>query len=711
MTIYTDTKRNTPLAMVVDDDRALRKIMTSALKRSGLDVIEADNGTRGVEQFNAERPDIVLMDVVMPGMDGFEACRQIRQSPEGKYVQILMVTGVEDIEAAEKAFEAGANDFVAKPFNLTMMGQRVQYMLRAGQAFRELHISRSRLAKTQELARIGNWQVDLKTGQFHCSKEACQLLGLDQGARNLTIDHFLGPIVPEDKNQATEDIETALREKKSTTIEYRIHFPGGLQTHILNKSETIFDEQNQPVLMIGIVQDVTQLKKAEEEIRFLAFYDGLTGLANRSLFMDRLDRAIADSTRKKKHFALLFLDLDHFKRINDTLGHYIGVLLLKKVAQSISSSIRITDSVARMKDPSGQNDPFIARLGGDEFIVLITDLETSGYAALIARRLLKAAPCVHRLEGIDVSINTSIGISVFPEDGTQADTLLKNADPAMYHAKNMGRNTYQYFKNSMNKAALERFSMDRDLKKALIKKEFVLYYQPQLRLSDEKIVGAEALIRWNHPRKGMVPPDHFIPIAEESGIILDINQWVFHTACQQATAWVEKNLPPISVAINLSGYKLASQNIIQTIEDALQSINFATKNIEVEITENILMRDTKATTSVLDKIKNLGLKIALDDFGTGYSSLSYLTSFPFDTIKIDRSFVKGCVSNEKNIVIIKAIIAMGHSLGKKIVAEGIETREQYHFMKQYGCDEAQGYYFSPPVPEEEFAVLLCKGHF
>jgi len=281
----------------------------------------------------------------------------------------------------------------------------------------------------------------------------------------------------------------------------------------------------------------------------------------------------------------------------------------------------------------------------------------------------------------------------------------------MYHAKNMGRNTYQYFKNSMNKAALERFSMDRDLKKALIKKEFVLYYQPQLRLSDEKIVGAEALIRWNHPRKGMVPPDHFIPIAEESGIILDINQWVFHTACQQATAWVKKNLPPISVAINLSGYKLASQNIIQTIEDALQSINFATKNIEVEITENILMRDTKATTSVLDKIKNLGLKIALDDFGTGYSSLSYLTSFPFDTIKIDRSFVKGCVSNEKNIVIIKAIIAMGHSLGKKIVAEGIETREQYHFMKQYGCDEAQGYYFSPPVPEEEFAVLLCKGHF
>ena len=707
--IYTDKKRKKPLALIVDDDPSLRILNSAALEQFGFDVIDAQSGSIGVERFKSDNPDIVLMDVMMPGMDGFEACRLIRKANGGEYTQILMVTGLEDSESTKKAFEAGANGFIRKPINLIMLGQRVQYMLRAGNAFRELHISKSRLTKTQELAKIGNWQIDLTTNEFYCSLEACDLLGLDYTDKSVTIDDFFSPIIHQDKDRIKESLETAVETKESATLEYRISSPDGPQKHILNKSEVIFDEQEHPVLMLGIVQDVSQLKKAEEEIRFLAFYDGLTGLANRMLFMDRLDQAIKDSTRNKKYFALLFLDLDNFKRINDTLGHQTGDLLLKKVAGSIKNSIRSGDSATRRDEQTELNDAVIARLGGDEFTILITDIKEPESAALIARRLLRVIPAVHNVDSHDVSITTSIGISVFPEDGNKADILMKNADTAMYHAKDEGRNTYQFFKDSMNKAALERFSIDRDLRKALENNELVLHYQPQITLSDRKIVGAEALIRWHHPHRGMIPPDKFIPIAEETGIIIDINKWVLNTACQQTEQWIQQGLAPITIAVNLSGYKLASQNLIQTIENTLAQTNFDASHIEIEITENVLMQDTEAIVSTLNSIKDLNLRIALDDFGTGYSSLSYLTAFPVDTIKIDRSFVMDCTSNKNNLVIIKAIIAMGHSLGKKIVAEGIETEEQYHFLKESGCDEAQGYYFKHPIPPQEFAKFLVQG--
>ena len=362
-----------------------------------------------------------------------------------------------------------------------------------------------------------------------------------------------------------------------------------------------------------------------------------------------------------------------------------------------------------MSDPAGQKESVIARLGGDEFTILASDIDCPESAAVVARRLLGNIPEVYNFEGHDVSITTSIGISVFPEDGDQADLLLKNADTAMYHAKNKGKNTYQFFTDSMNQAALERISIDRDLRKALQRNELVLHYQPQIDMSNGKILGAEALIRWHHSHRGMVPPDKFIPIAEETGFIIDINKWVLCEACRQAEKWNQDNFHPITVAVNLSGYRLTSQNIIQSIESALFETQYDGGHIEIEITENIIIQDTDEAASTLNKIKNLNMRIAMDDFGTGYSSLSYLATLPVDKIKIDRSLVMGCTSQSKNLVIIKAIIAMGHSLGKKIVAEGIETEEQYHLLKKMGCDEAQGYFFSYPVPPQEFARLLANG--
>lgn len=705
--IYKMSMGKEPLALVADDDLSLRLSMCAALTKAGFEVIEAENGREALALFSSRRPDLVLLDVMMPEMDGFETCAALRNLPGGEYTQILMVTGLDDTISIERAFEAGANDFVAKPLNWVMLGHRARYMLRAGRAFQKLNRSEYRLAKTQELAELGNWEYDLITNTFHCSPEAWLLLGLNPD-RQVTYKDFLAPVIAQEYARVKEEIDAAIEGKKSFCTNYRVILPDGTQRYILNRGEIFYNEDGVAESILGAVQNVTQLKNAEKEIRLLAFYDGLTGLANRTLFMDRLNHELSLSKRHNKKCAILFLDLDQFKRINDTFGHHVGDLLLKNVSETLQKCIRSSDSAAR--PVSDDSESLLARLGGDEFIILLSNINEPENAAAVARRILQQIPKIYELEGHDVSITTSIGISVFPADGREADVLVKHADAAMYHAKNSGRNNYQFYEESLNIAVRERFSFEKEMKNGLEREEFILYYQPQIELSTGRIVGAEALIRWLHPQKGMIQPDKFIPIAEESRFIIDINKWVIQTACRQNDKWRLTGLKPIRIAVNLSGYQLASQNIIQVIRDALQEADLEAGNLEVEITENILMQDTEETIWILQQMKDLCLRIALDDFGTGFSSLSYLTSFPVDIIKIDRSFVMGCTMQKNNIFIIKAIIAMGHSLGMKIVAEGIETREQLELIKGFGADEGQGYYFSPPVSQDEFAKLLKKGY-
>ncbi|BBO70817.1 two-component system response regulator [Desulfosarcina alkanivorans] len=694
-----------PLALVVDDDPSLRLYMSAALKKSGFNVLEAESGEAALGLFTTGRPDLILLDLVMPGMDGFETCRAVRRLPGGRYTQILMVTGLDDNDSIETAFDAGANDFVSKPINWTILGHKGKYLLRAGQAFKELDRNRRRLAKTQELARLGNWQIDLVSFEFSCSSKASRLLGFD-GWGQISYDDFLSAIIARERDMVKEKIDQAVQSNQNIVLNYPVILPDGTQKHILNQGEILYKKNGEPELMLGVIQDVSRLKQAEEEIRLLAFYDSLTGLANRALFMDRLEQAIASAGRTRQKFALLFLDLDQFKLINDTLGHQIGDLLLKQVAARLKTNIRKSDTAAApgMDSP----DSVIARLGGDEFTVLLSNIDEPESAARVAARLIREIADTYHLEGHDVAMTTSVGISVFPADGTESSTLLKNADSAMYHAKKNGRNNYQFYMESLNRAATERFSMERDLNKALENEEFVLFYQPQVDLASRRIVGAEALIRWIHPLKGMIAPDTFIPIAEESGQIIDINRWVLQAACNQKRDWLHAGLKAIRVAVNLSGYKLSSQNIIGTIKEALGKDSADYQNLELEITENVLMQETRETLSTLKQIKALKLRIALDDFGTGYSSLSYLTSFPVDVIKIDRSFVMGCITEPKNLIIIKAIIAMGHSMDKRIVAEGIETEEQFSLMKALDCDEGQGYFFKHPVPAADFAEFLAK---
>lgn len=703
---HSQSTNSPPLALIVDDDLSIRISMRAALSKVGFEVIEAENGKEALTIFRLKMPDIVLLDVVMPEMDGFETCAAIRKMPKGDYVQIIMVTGANDSESTERAFEVGANDFISKPLNWIMLGHRGKYMLRASRAFQELSRSKSRLTKTQEMAKLGNWEIDLVTNTFECSMEASRLFGHDNGHWPNSLKEFLTPVIASERDKVLQTIESALRFRKPFTINHRVVCPGGTQRHILNQGEILYNENGNPELMLGAIQDVSELHEAEQEIRRLAFYDGLTGLANRMLLMDRLNKEIAFAERKKQVFALLFLDLDQFKKVNDSYGHHIGDHLLKNIATTLKNSLRKSDTPAAMVDST--SDTMIARLGGDEFTILLSDIEKPENAAIVARRLLNEIPTTSSIEGHEIMMTTSIGIGIYPVDGRTSEDLLKNADYAMYQAKDRGRNNYQFYDESLNLAAKEQYSIERDIRLALERDEFVLYYQPQIDLSTGHVVGAEALIRWQHPHKGLLYPDSFIHIAEESGLIQGINSWVIQAACKQCSEWTHSGYEKIRVAINLSGYHFSEQDFIKVIKNNLQAEDLSPDNLEVEITENILMQGAEETVSILEEMRDLHLRISLDDFGTGYSSLSYLTSFPVDTIKIDRSFVMGCTTEEKNKIIIKAIIAMGHSLGLKIIAEGIETKEHLEVLKELGCNEGQGYYFMHPIAKDEFMDMLAS---
>lgn len=707
--IHSIPERDKPLVLIIDDDLSMRLAMQASMVKAGFEVVMAENGKEGIELCRRREPNLVLLDVVMPGMDGFATCLSIRNLPCGEFTQILMVTGLDDVESTERAFKAGADGFISKPINWVMLGHRGRYMLRAGKAFQELSKSRFRLEKTQQMAQLGNWELNLQTGEFSCSKQARRLLGIDDNASDLSFDQFIATVSAIERDEVKKLIEMAIAERRSFRVSYQVAQLNGSQRHMLNQGEVLYDDQQVAMIMLGAVQDITMQKLAEEEIKRLAFYDGLTGLSNRLFFMNQLEQEIVYARRKSSIFALLYLDLDQFKRVNDTFGHNVGDHLLKKIAVALQHCIRASDIASRF---SGNDlEKHIARLGGDEFTIILTGVSKVEHVATVARRIVNELPKPYTIEGHEIAITTSVGISMYPADGKDANILLKHADTAMYQAKKSGRNNYQFFRKELNAEVVERFSLERDIARALERNEFILYYQPKVDLRSMKIIGAEALIRWNHPERGMVSPAKFIPIAEESGQIVAINRWVVRSAIQQWQSWRDEGYDPGSVAVNMSGYQFAQQKVMQTVADALDSSGLDPEHLEIEITENVLMQNIGEAAAVLQQLKNMRVRIGVDDFGTGYSSLSYISSFRVDTIKIDRSFVMGCIEKPDNLIIIKTIIAMGQSLGIKVVAEGVETAEQLELIRQHGADIAQGYYFSKPLAPEDFLEFLKKGPY
>jgi diguanylate cyclase (GGDEF)-like protein/PAS domain S-box-containing protein len=444
--------------------------------------------------------------------------------------------------------------------------------------------------------------------------------------------------------------------------------------------------------------------RAEEQIRQLGLYDSLTDLPNRHLFKEQLSDAVARADRTGQALVMLSLNLDRFKRINDTLGREVGDLLLKEVASRLTKSLRQTDYVTRNDSHAASHH--IARQGGDEFTVLLGDLSQAQEATKVARRILEALSQPFNLNGNEIVMSASIGIAVYRLDGNDAESLLKNADAAMHYAKEQGKNNCQYYNDKMNTSAFQKMTLESNLHKALERDEFSLYYQPKIDVASGSTIGVEALIRWRHPDLGLVSPAEFIPMAEESGLIVPIGEWVLDSACAQLRAWQEDGLTPVPVAVNLSAKQFHQQNIAAIVMRALQDHGVDPRLLELEITESTAMRNAEATGTTLRNLKALGVRIAIDDFGTGYSSLSYLKRFPIDSLKIDRSFVTELPGNQDDATIAQAIITMAHALRLKVIAEGVETEAQLEFLTANGCDEIQGYYFSRPLPAEQCTHLL-----
>ena len=693
-----------PVILVVDDDPATRLFIRGALEPAGMVVSEATGGREALAMFETLSPDLLVLDIMMPDVDGYLTCSRIRSLPRGKRLPILIMSGLEDAKSIAQAYEHGATDFINKPVNATILCHHIRYMLRTSNVLQALLQSESRLELAQRIARIGNWDWNPRTNRFAMSNELCRLVGIRPSEFTGTFEAFLRFVHPDDRSRVNQALDKLISHGTPCDIDHRIILPDGTDfiTHL--QAEAVREEEQEELTIIGTVQDITERKQAEDAIHRLAYYDSLTGLANRVLFKDRLANALAYAHRYHLHLAALFIDLDRFKVINDTLGHTVGDLLLTHVAERLSESVRQSDSVGRHADHEPSHA--LARLGGDEFTILLTALPHPEDASRVARRILDSLAHPFSIDGHEIFISASIGISIYPSDGTTVEALLKNADTAMYHAKEQGRNNCQYYSSGLNAAAAERLDLESDLRRALERQEFVVYYQPKLNIHSRKILGAEALVRWKHPKRGLVPPGVFLNAAIDTGLIRSMDEWVLREACRQVKAWELADLPAISVSANVSNSLFHGRTLPGTVADALRDSGLHPSQLELELTESIAMRDVEASVTMLEGLRTMGVRLSIDDFGTGYSSLSYLQRFPLSRLKIDQSFVRDLLTNENNVKITRAIIAMAHSLNLSVLAEGVETDGQLSRLREEGCDEVQGYLFSRPVCAEDFQALL-----
>ncbi len=706
----TDTAADTTsrLVLVVDDEPLMRLLANESLAASGLQVVEAEDGRAAIEACRRHRPGIVLMDVQMPEMDGFEACRQLRASPFGRHTPILMMTGLDDLESIRQAYDAGATDFVSKPINWLVLGQRVEYMLRAGRNAEALRRSEARLADAQRLARLGYWELAADTGQLCCSPELARLLGVPVAAMPPSLEKMLECVHRRDLEAVEQSIRSCLRGETPEGVEYRLCVAGSSERWLRHELEARRDEDGRIAGIAAAVQNVTQRRAAAERIRMLSYFDELTGLPNRRSFVERFEQASHSARRYGRTMAVLALDLDRLRRINETLGHPAGDVVLRETAERLLRTLRASDILGR---PAAGGAPparmdFVARLGGDEFVVLLTEIGRAEDAAAVAGRIGQILAEPFEYATGKVFLGASIGIAVYPHDGLDADSLIQRSTTARNHAKEHGGDCYRYFDPSMNAAALERLDLEGALRTALERQQLELWYQPQYRLDTGTLVGAEALLRWRSPQRGLVSPLTIIPIAEETGLIEPLGEWCLRQACTQASEWSRRYPRPLRIAVNVSGKQFESGALIETVTRALGDSGLDPRLLELELTENVLMRDLEGAVDTLAALRSLGAGLAIDDFGVGYSSLNYLMRFGVDRLKIDRSFVKRLPDHAESRGIVKAMISMARSMGLEVLGEGVETEEQLELLRRTGCDLIQGFLYGRPMPADEFARLL-----
>jgi diguanylate cyclase (GGDEF)-like protein/PAS domain S-box-containing protein len=802
------------LVLVVEDDEAARLTTSITLTRAGYRVVEAADCASARIQFAQIKPDIILLDVLLPDGDGFELCREFLVQPRGRDIPIAMVTGLDDITSIHHAYESGATDFITKPVSWGTLPYRIQFILRASKAFIDASVSdgktRALLAGIPDIIlridRDGQ-VIDMQVGAYVNDMEEWVIYDPATGEGHLPgpVYRILAPQIRRvfaGKGEQLVEFEWSQQARKLRTWEARVILRGqdevvmvirditqrkqqeaelrlwakvfegsneailitdahlniilvnktyekitgfseadvlgvdtakvGAQLHshsffrnlvhilkergywqgeLINQRKNgekfptwysisqVLNSDGQPENYIAIFNDISERKKSRERIDFLAHHDSLTELPNRALLNDRLEMAINTAKRRGEKVGILFIDLDRFKNINDSLGHTAGDQILCQTAARLSATVRTDDTVAR--------------LGGDEFVVLLPRLRDERSLVEVAIKLREELLLPYIVEDMPLHLSPSMGIAVYPDDGDNPSTLIKNADAAMYLAKEKGRNNYQFYTPMLNARTLDRLKLEHDLRLALELGQFELHYQPQIKLCDKssgakKLYGAEALVRWRHPERGLVPPNHFIPLAEEIGLIIPLGAWVIAEAARQVTYWQQNGIVDLVVSVNISALQFHQSGFLAEVQSLLATAGANPGSLELELTESMLMSDMEVSIQVLQAFRDLGYRIAIDDFGTGFSCLNYLRRLPANVLKIDQSFVREMRSDAASLAIVSSIIRLADSLGMNTVAEGVETAEELTLLEQQGCRLIQGYYFSKPLPPAQFEDWVAK---
>jgi diguanylate cyclase (GGDEF)-like protein/PAS domain S-box-containing protein len=688
------------ILLLVEDNPGDARLLREMLKDLSLDPAQLTHVqcmSEAEKHLENNPVDIILLDLGLPDAHGLGAVRRTRGfAPR---VPLVVLTGLDDEGMATQALQEGAQDYLIKgQIDARSLMRSLRYAIERKAMEEALFEEKERAQVT--LNSIGD--------AVACTNIAGDISFLNPVAEKLTgwllpeavgrpIGEVLRILDAVRRESISNPMETALGPERTLRVRSNsiLVRRDGFEISIEDCVAPIHDREGHPTGAVIVFRDVSATRAMALQIIHSAEHDFLTGLPNRLLFNDRVNQAIGMAPRHMKKVAVLFLDLDGFKHINDSLGHPTGDKLLQSIAKRLVDCVRNSDTVSRQ--------------GGDEFVVLLSEVNQPEDTAITARRMLKAVAEAHSIDQHDLHVTTSIGVSIFPDDGLDADTLVKNADTAMYQAKENGRQSYQFFKSAMNVRAVERQSIEESLRRALERQEFALHYQPKINLRTGEITGAEALLRWTHPTRGQVSPAQFIPVAEDCGLIVPIGKWVLGEACRQAQAWIDAGLPPASMAVNFSAMELRNENFLDGVLAILEETGLDPKFLEMELTESVLMKHAESAESILKTLRAIGVRVAVDDFGTGYSSLSYLRKFPIDALKIDQSFVRQIRTTPEETTIVTAVISMGRSLKLRVVAEGVETLEELEFLQDHQCDEAQGFYFSRPVPPELFAKLLETG--
>ena len=683
--------------LIVDDNEMNRDMLARRLERKGYVVRIAEGARSLLERIQEDPVDLVLLDVEMPGISGLDALETLRGCYSPIQLPIIMVTAKNQSEDIVKALNLGANDYLTKPIDFPVALARIRTQVSHKRAEEALRVSEERYALAAQGANDGLWDWNLADNVVYFSPRWKIMLGYQEAEIGGGPEEWLDRIHVADRERVKDEIAEHQRGlTPHFESENRVQHKDGSFRWMLSRGLAVHDASGKASRMAGSQTDITGGKIA----------DALTGLPNRLLFIDRLVRLIEHTRRHKDYlFAVLFLDLDGFKMINDSLGHVVGDQLLIGVANRLGNCLRVSDTVTRIEKPFT-----LARLGGDEFTILLDQVKDPNDAALVAERLMNTLAEPFILDGRTIFTSISIGIALSSIGYDNPEDLLRDADTAMYRAKSLGKARYAVFDLDMRASVIARLQLETDLRSALEREEFQNFYQPIVCLDSGRITGFEALLRWQHPTRGLLQPLDFIPVAEETGIIREIGWWNLQKACRQISAWnaCRNASSPLTMSVNVSAKQFLQPNLAAEIGKLLREVGLPPDTLKLEITESTVMADPSAAIEMLLQIKSLGVQLSIDDFGTGYSSLSYLHRFPLDTLKIDRSFTKAIGQGGDSMEIVRTILPMANSLRLNVIAEGVETAEQLAILRKLRCEYAQGYYFSKPVTADEAGALLGK---